>query len=120
MNLLCPNCQKPLTVPDQYAGQLMKCPLCNGTFGVPGLPPPAPAPTPAAPDVFRVAPEPPPPPRNEPAPKPEAPPKAEEAPAPPPPPPPTGYEKTARFTFRPEVLAWVAPVAMLLVFLLLF
>jgi len=32
MNLLCPNCQKMLTVPEQYAGQLMKCPLCAGTF----------------------------------------------------------------------------------------
>jgi hypothetical protein len=38
MNLLCPNCQKTLTVPEQYAGQLMKCPLCNGTFTVPNLP----------------------------------------------------------------------------------
>src|SRR5690242_15582638 len=59
MNLLCPNCQKMLTVPEQYAGQLMKCPLCSGTFTVPALPsggqgyeaaPPAPAgPTPATP-----------------------------------------------------------------------
>jgi len=32
MNLLCPNCQKMLTVPEQYAGQLMKCPLCSGNF----------------------------------------------------------------------------------------
>ena len=38
MNLLCPNCQKMLTVPEQYAGQLMKCPLCSGTFTVPALP----------------------------------------------------------------------------------
>jgi hypothetical protein len=29
-----------LTVPEQYAGQLMKCPLCNGTFTVPALPQP--------------------------------------------------------------------------------
>ena len=49
MNLLCPNCQKMLTVPEQFAGQLMKCPLCAGTFTVPGLPaaPTAPAPPPA-------------------------------------------------------------------------
>ena len=39
MNLLCPNCGKMLTVPEQYAGQLMKCPLCSGTFTVPALPP---------------------------------------------------------------------------------
>ena len=38
MNLLCPNCQKMLTVPEQYAGQLMKCPLCSGNFTVPALP----------------------------------------------------------------------------------
>ncbi len=49
MNLLCPNCQKPLTVPEQYAGQPMRCPLCSGTFTVPALPTPvAPAPTPLA------------------------------------------------------------------------
>src|SRR6202008_3614086 len=46
MNLLCPNCQKMLQVPEQYAGQLMKCPLCTGTFTVPALPQ-APAPPPA-------------------------------------------------------------------------
>jgi hypothetical protein len=52
MNLLCPNCQKPLTVPEQYAGQPMRCPLCSGTFTVPALPtpaalPPAPVPPPS-------------------------------------------------------------------------
>jgi hypothetical protein len=52
MNLLCPNCQKMLTVPEQYAGQLMKCPLCSGTFTVPalpGAPPVEPAPAFASP-----------------------------------------------------------------------
>ena len=56
MNLLCPNCQKPLTVPEQYAGQPMRCPLCAGTFTVPALPQrrrrrrrcPRPAPKPTA------------------------------------------------------------------------
>jgi hypothetical protein len=38
MNLLCPNCQKMITVPDQNAGQMMKCPLCAGTFTAPSLP----------------------------------------------------------------------------------
>lgn len=38
MELLCPNCQKKLTVPEQYAGQLMRCPLCQGTFTVPSVP----------------------------------------------------------------------------------
>jgi hypothetical protein len=69
-----------LTVPEQYAGQLMKCPLCNGTFTVPALPPnpsapapasaapgfsPPPAPLPAKPepepDIYSFHPEPPPP-----------------------------------------------------------
>lgn len=35
MNVLCPNCQKMLQVPDQFAGQAMKCPLCGGAFTVP-------------------------------------------------------------------------------------
>jgi hypothetical protein len=37
MNLLCPSCQNPLSVPEQYAGQLMKCPLCGNNFTVPAL-----------------------------------------------------------------------------------
>jgi hypothetical protein len=60
MELLCPNCQKKLTVPDQYAGQVMKCPLCAGTFTTPSLPPaPGPAyvapPMPAAPAPAPIA-----------------------------------------------------------------
>src|SRR5262245_52784109 len=38
MNLLCPNCQKMITIADQFAGQLMQCPLCSGTFTAPMLP----------------------------------------------------------------------------------
>jgi hypothetical protein len=76
MNLLCPNCQKPLSVPDQYAGQPMRCPLCAGTFTVPALPqtsapppppPPAAAPSspPRPPDVYDLRdPAPPPPPSS--------------------------------------------------------
>src|SRR5262245_7013455 len=62
MNLLCPNCGKMLTVPEQYAGQLMKCPLCSGTFTVPALPPggaldaPAPPSAPPAPAFQQSAP----------------------------------------------------------------
>jgi hypothetical protein len=48
MKLLCPNCQKMLTVPEEFAGRLMKCPLCAGTFNVPGLPSGGAAPEPAA------------------------------------------------------------------------
>jgi hypothetical protein len=70
MNLQCPNCQKLLTVPEQYAGQLMKCPLCQGNFQVPSLPggvEPAPAFAPPAP------PPPSPPPPAPPSPVPPAP-----------------------------------------------
>jgi hypothetical protein len=52
MNLLCPNCQKQLSVGDQYAGQLMKCPLCQGTFTVPTLPPGESSPPPPRPETF--------------------------------------------------------------------
>src|SRR5438105_269211 len=74
MNLLCPNCQKMLTVPEQYAGQLMKCPLCSGTFTVPALPqpafgapepsapPPPPPPPPVGGDIYTMRQEPEPPP----------------------------------------------------------
>ena len=61
MNLLCPNCQKPLSVPDQYAGQPMRCPLCNGTFTVPRCrgrtapPPPPPPPLPSPPATAGAA-----------------------------------------------------------------
>ena len=39
MNLLCPHCQKMLTVPDLHAGQMMQCPLCGNTFTAPALAP---------------------------------------------------------------------------------
>ena len=38
MNINCPHCTAYLTVPEQYAGQLMKCPKCNSNFTVPALP----------------------------------------------------------------------------------
>src|SRR5438034_1070971 len=68
MELLCPSCQKKLTIPDQYAGQLMKCPLCTQTFTAPALPPtpgPAMAPPPPPPiHLEPLPPMPPPPPRG--------------------------------------------------------
>jgi hypothetical protein len=39
MELLCPSCQRKLTIPEQYAGQQMKCPLCNNMFTAPALAP---------------------------------------------------------------------------------
>ena len=59
MNILCPNCQKTLTVPEDSAGQMMQCPLCQGTFTMPALaagPGPAPLPpSPAAPGSFGLS-----------------------------------------------------------------
>ena len=68
MNINCPHCSAYLTVPEQYAGQLMKCPKCNSNFTVPALPaidhepafamaqsPPAPAPSSAADPVHADA-----------------------------------------------------------------
>jgi hypothetical protein len=73
--------------------------------------------------VFRVAPSPEPTPRlEEPlklAPSPE-PPKASETPAPAPPPPPGGFEGGFTIALTPEILPWIAPAALALIFILLF
>ncbi len=37
MKLLCPNCQREITVPDQFAGQQMRCPICTQVFTAPAL-----------------------------------------------------------------------------------
>jgi hypothetical protein len=103
MNLLCPNCQKLLQVPDQFAGQLMKCPLCTGTFTVPVLPsaPPPPPPVPASPG---------------PPPAPSAPEERfTEAP-----PPPAGYGHVRTLTLNRTLVSLVAPLALLVIFILLF
>lgn len=143
MNLLCPNCQKMLTVPEEYAGQLMKCPLCNGTFTVPALPTSAaapapvpaglpPGPAPAEPDVYGLhhEPEPPPP---EPF-RPDgvtatAPPLPSTATTRTPPPPeapstsaapPEGYTRAPTVWLSPKVLQWVPSAALVLVFVFQF
>jgi hypothetical protein len=61
MELLCPSCQQKLIIPDHFAGQMAKCPMCNNTFTAPELPPvpaaafvpapPSPTPLPDAPVV---------------------------------------------------------------------
>ncbi|HTU16605.1 MAG TPA: hypothetical protein VMG10_00970 [Gemmataceae bacterium] len=124
MNLLCPNCQKMLTVAEEFAGQLMKCPLCSGTFTVPGLP--GAAPPPAAPpqpeqNIYTIRQEPVPPP------SPPAPPLSHLEPPPstgtttkptPPKPslPPEDYQHTYTAWLNPKVLPWIAPACLLLVF----
>jgi hypothetical protein len=144
MNLLCPNCGKMLTVPEQYAGQLMKCPLCSGTFTVPALPPsgggldapapPQPAFSPAgSPDPYQLTPQAPAASAPEPAfhaapPEPPAPPPP---PAPqsggpslPPPPPrpvaPGDYSHHVLIPANEKILQWVTPAALLIVFILQF
>src|SRR5271166_5273233 len=103
MNLLCPNCQKMLQVPEQYAGQLMKCPLCTGTFTVPALPQ-APAPPPPPPQQFQ-------PPQSVPQPHHDlgmgggSAPEHAAAPAPPP----AGYTHQRSFTVSSRLMSWVAP-----------
>lgn len=148
MNLLCPNCQKTLTVPEQFAGQTMKCPLCNGNFTVPSLPaptepaspPPPPVSAPAAPageaqPAFLASPPPGPPAAPalehaaEPAfkitPPPAASPPVSEPPAT------TAAARSADATtaqptrhrtlvIRGRVLRWVPPLALLVIFFLQF
>jgi hypothetical protein len=131
-------------VPEQYAGQQMRCPLCNNTFTVPGLPempslapPPGAAPQPAGGDpVYKLAdepgatvaaPMPPPPPPPLPAShgmdvlpveEPVRPPRSS---APPPPPVPVGdYTKLRSITLSPRVIPWIGAIGVLVVLVLTF
>lgn len=129
MDFHCPNCQKELTVQDQHAGLLMKCPHCANTFQAPSLPPPV-APTSPATDIYGVASEPKAPPRVEVSrpPEPSTPPspppppqRQEERPPPPPPapPPPMGdYTRNATLWLSPRGVCWVTPVGLLVLFVL--
>ncbi len=125
MNILCPNCQKMLTVPDECAGRSMRCQLCNGAFTVPSLPgvasPPLFAATPE-PDIYPIRPEPPP---SAPSPLAYSPSPSPEAAAVPPPSPQRttkrdDFQRTLVFSLSPTVLPWIAPVCLLLVFFLQF
>jgi hypothetical protein len=123
-----------LTVPDQYAGTLMKCPLCANTFQAPALPSraaapaavaPAPLPPSSAPagNTYGLKEPPPVPPMAPPPPPPNkaaTPPKAPApAKAPPPPPPSTGdYEHSRYLEVRPEILQWVAVGALVGAFIM--
>jgi hypothetical protein len=118
MNLLCPNCQKMLTVSDEFAGHVTKCPLCDGTFTVPTLPGAASPPLPAAapePDIYPLRPEPPSPP-----PLVHLPPPAATAAVSPPPQAPADYQHTLVVSLNPKVLPWIAPACFLLIFFLQF
>jgi hypothetical protein len=131
MDFICPNCQKMITVPDQYAGQHMRCPLCEQTFQAPALPGSAPiasAPLPPT-EAYQLSPEPqpaaPPPSAIPPASaRVEAPmPKASVSappPPPPPPPPPAGYGRKFSLQLNPVVLAWIPAASLFLIFILTF
>jgi hypothetical protein len=109
MELHCPSCQRRLTIPDQYAGQMMKCPLCNNTFTAPALSPvPAPATAPPAPPPLDMT-TPPPAPMSV---RPDEP--------PPLPPPPGDYVHRLNIWISPRVLPWVVLGAVVLVFLVTF
>ncbi len=121
MELLCPHCLKKVTVSDDKAGQVLNCPLCQGVFAAPALPPvptrtsaavssvPTPFPmqpleAPSLPPMTSVAVGPPPGP----------------IPAPPPPPrPPADYAHRFAFRLRPDVLVGIAPVCLFLILFLL-
>src|SRR5262249_19587544 len=114
MELLCPQCQQKLTIPDQYAGQLMRCPLCNGTFTAPALtPPPPPAvfspESPSAPPPLPTAPEPT-----------QQPPSLDPIPETLPPPIPGEYAHALKIVFSPRVIPWITPAGLLCVLLLSF
>src|SRR5215831_13336163 len=128
MELLCPNCQKKLTVPEQYAGQLMRCPLCQGTFTVPAMPSTVAAEgaepfgglAPAKAETYGVA--------SEPVPvAPSLPPISAETPSAPGTPPPataathaatpsTGYSRVCAMRFNPHVVQWL-PLGLVVGFL---
>jgi hypothetical protein len=126
MDFQCPHCANRLSIPDQYAGTMMKCPICSKTFQAPSLPaqlppnvPPAPPPAPGGGEGYKIAPE---APRSTPPPPPPPPPAIQtKAPAPPPPPPsgPTDYTGAVAAALDTRVVPWIAPACLLLVFVLL-
>src|SRR6516225_9348759 len=115
MELMCPHCQQKLTIPDQYAGQLMRCPLCNGTFTAPALSAPPPP-------VFSMTPEPPPPPPPSPISTEPMQPSSLPPPLPETLPPlaPGEYSRSLKIVFSPRVIPWITPAGLLLVLLLSF
>jgi len=131
MNLQCPNCQKMLNIEDKFAGQLMQCPLCSGTFTAPVLPgamtsavPLASAPTtksnPTSEDVFSLA-----PPSTPSLPHPDQEsktesPRATTADIPVSDFSSTDYPHRYIIWISPRIVPWIAPVALGLVFFLLF
>jgi hypothetical protein len=127
MDLMCPHCQRRVTIPDNQAGQVASCPLCVKQFMAPSLaPPPAPpiAPVPSAPvpaNAYGLEPAPAPPPSSYPsAPLPPIP-SSRPEPAPPSPPlPPGDYTRSCSCSLNDAWLAFVAPACVLAIFVLSF
>ena len=124
MELLCPHCMKKVTVGDDKAGQVLNCPLCQGVFAAPSLPPapvrsapppPAPSPISSTPSTFALEPLEPLPPASTSV---AAGPPPTSAP-PPPPRPPADYSRRFAFQLRPAVLVCFAPVCLFLIILVL-
>jgi len=115
MEIRCPHCQNPLTIEAQFAGQLMRCPTCSGTFQAPTLasttneawvaPPPT-EPVPA----LAPAPEPTDTPKK----------KKKERAAAPAPVPEGEYSRTVTLSFNGRLLPWIAPIGLAIIFLLSF
>ena len=146
MELLCPHCQKQLSIADEHAGKLLKCPACTGMFTAPSLPSPPPPSSPPpshwsaggngaagasppmpGPATFKLsdpptqaandAPPPPPPPLVVSEPIPQV---TLQPQAPVPPPPPGSYGRVCVVTFNRDILSLFAPVGLLLIFVLSF
>lgn len=108
MRVLCPSCQKLVTLPDSAAGQSTPCPLCSTAFVPPALtgyaidaaPPPVSTPAPAPPRPYE------PPPAT--------------IPATPSPAPSRSTSRCCTMTLRKDVVRWIAPVALFLVFVFSF
>jgi len=139
MELLCPHCLKRVTVSDDKSGQVLNCPMCNGVFAAPSLPPALgrsaapspppvvpPPPVPAPPPVpnMEIAPSSPvamaPPPPPPPVPQPTSIQPALRVEPPKPPPPPGDYTRKFAFRLRPDILVFVPPVCLFLIFVLSF
>src|SRR5216684_1627293 len=109
MNLICPHCQKMLSVPDQNAGQTATCPFCGQSFQVPALPQTTapvfadlPADIPLVPEPPAPQPSPPPLPASQPAREEEVYRVAAEPPMPSPPPPPPRREERVKVSPPPQ------------------
>lgn len=131
IKLVCPNCMKTVSVPEDAAGKDAPCPECGKPFPVPARYTPTVAPAPTVPPPVR--PESPPmssAPLDRPAPPPglvpppyPSPNTQLEPPLPPPPPPPPipfGYTRSRGVNISPTVLAWVPAVCLTVIFLLTF